>query len=110
MLRQPHAVVRVASGEIQVLSVLRRRSRIEAGVPEVETSQDGLTIFIPDDECEADRLSYDARVKAHNLEKNQTRWIIEREGARHSGCWFATHRVHYLHASDALKAAGQCVR
>ena len=58
-----------------------------------------------DDEHKAASVSYDADVKAHNLKKNQTRWIIEREGRRNTGSWFATHRVHYLHASDALKAA-----
>lgn len=59
----------------------------------------------PDDEYEAGRLSYDARVKAHNLEKNQTRWIIEREVGRNSGRWKAIHEGHYLHASDAMRHA-----
>ena len=59
----------------------------------------------PDDECEAERLSYDARVKAYNLEKRQTRWIIEREGSRHSGCWYVSPAPLYLHASDAMEAA-----
>ncbi len=59
----------------------------------------------PDDECEADALSHDARVNAWKLENNQTRWVIEREGSRNSGSWYATHRCRYLRASDALEAA-----
>ena len=59
----------------------------------------------PDDEYEAERSSHDARVNAWKLENNQTRWVIEREGSRNSGSWYATHRSHYLRASDAMEAA-----
>ncbi len=59
----------------------------------------------PDDEYEADRLSYDAVVKASHLKHSQTRWTIEREIGRHSGRWSGGHILTYLSASDALEAA-----
>ena len=59
----------------------------------------------PDNECEAEQASYDARVKAHNLEKNQTRWVIERKHGWHIPRWKAINQATFLHASDALAHA-----